>query len=59
MDGDIGIDYIDLFIIGIIGIMVHKNNPSYNVIWNSSRENGLMLKDQEEVEIQIMVEIVT
>tara|TARA_Y100000816_G_scaffold231892_1_gene177227 strand:+ start:480 stop:737 length:258 start_codon:yes stop_codon:yes gene_type:complete len=23
MDGDIGIDYIDLFIIGIIGIMVH------------------------------------
>ena len=51
MDGDIGIDYIDLFIIGIIGIMVHGHNPSYNVIWNSSRQNAYMLEDQEEVEI--------
>ena len=44
MDGDIGIDYIDLFIIGIIGINGPWHNPSYNVIWNSSRQNVAYVK---------------
>ena len=39
IDGDIGIIGTDLSIIGIVGI-TFVNNPSYNVIWNSSRNTN-------------------